>query len=277
MYSLRNVPPNRPEARRDSHPAAGLRVISWNLLRLVGAGVEDVVRLIGRHHPDILLMQEATADIAALPGLAGGHLYREPMDRRVYGLAVWSREPIPRPEILKLPVSKMPGRVPPRLAQLVHVRGITLVNVHLSHGQFLNRRQLFRIVQALKGPAAIVGDYNAVGPIRMRGFRDIGPREPTHMADNIVAFRLDRCMARGLHCAAPQVLARGPSDHHPIILDLAVAHTDEHAFATERRNIAGWVRALSQQPNTIRVPQVLSEIRRLRQDRRRAAGREHSA
>ena len=31
----------------DDRPAQGLRIISWNLLRLVGAGVEDVARLLG--------------------------------------------------------------------------------------------------------------------------------------------------------------------------------------------------------------------------------------
>jgi len=49
--------------------------------------------------------------------------------------------------------------------------------VHLSHGQFLNQWQLMHIANALDGPAAIVGDYNAVGPIKLAGFRDVGPRQ----------------------------------------------------------------------------------------------------
>ena len=32
-----------------------LKVISWNLLRLTGAGVEDVAALIQQHRPDLLL------------------------------------------------------------------------------------------------------------------------------------------------------------------------------------------------------------------------------
>lgn len=264
-----------------------LRVISWNLLRLVGAGVGDVAALIAQYRPDLLLMQEATADIAALPGLAGGHLYREPMEGRVYGLAVWSREPIPQPETLPLPVSKMPGRVPPRLAQIVRFHGISFANVHLSHGQFLNRRQLLRIVHALAkhapdGPSAIIGDYNAVGPIRIRGFRDIGPRQPTHATSNILSFRLDRCMAHGLRCNASQVLGRGPSDHHPIILDLAIGNAEMRAYARrfvpKVADAANWVRTISQSPNAIRVPQVLSEIRKsgFKSWRERRGGREHS-
>ena len=56
-------------------PASGtraLKIISWNLLRLTGATLDDVARLIRRHHPDILLMQEATPAIDALAGRVGG-------------------------------------------------------------------------------------------------------------------------------------------------------------------------------------------------------------
>ena len=128
-------------------PRSVLRVVSWNLLRLVGAGVEDVAELIGRYQPDLMLMQEATAEVGALPELVGGTLHREPMDRRVYGLAAWSSRPLPPPSALPLPVSRMPGRVPPRLSQIISFAGVTFANVHLSHGQLLNRMQLLRIVR----------------------------------------------------------------------------------------------------------------------------------
>ena len=199
-----------------------LKVISWNLLRLTGAGVKDVATLIERQRPDLLLLQEATEELGELPALVGGHFFREPLDGRIYGLAVWSPHPLPRPYALRLPVSQVPGRVPPRLAQIVQLGEVAFANVHLSHGQFLNRWQLLHIASALEGPAAIVGDYNAVGPIKLAGFKDIGPRQPTHSPSNIISFRLDRCMARGLRCSHGRVLARGPSDHHPISLDLQV-------------------------------------------------------
>ena len=35
-----------------------LKVISWNLLRLTGAGVEDVAALIQQHRPDLLLFRQ---------------------------------------------------------------------------------------------------------------------------------------------------------------------------------------------------------------------------
>jgi endonuclease/exonuclease/phosphatase family metal-dependent hydrolase len=199
-----------------------LRVVSWNLLRRVGAEVEDVARLVKSRHPDLLLLQECTEDIAALPSLVGGHFFRHPMQSRIYGLAAWSPHPLPHSTAIRLPYSILPGRVPPRLAQIIDFRGIMIANVHLSHGQFLNRFQLRHVMEQLEGPAAIIGDFNAVGPVGFQGFADIGPRMNTHRAGNIIALRLDRCIARGLVCSASEVLDKGPSDHHPMVLDMKV-------------------------------------------------------
>lgn len=200
-----------------------MRVISWNLLRLTGATVEDVAKLVHRERPDLLLMQEATRQMESLPGMVGGHLQRVPLPGRIHGLAAWSPHQLPPTHTLELPVSRMPGRLPPRLALVLRLGDITFANVHLSHGQLLNRRQLARIAAALHGhPSAIIGDYNAVGPILLPGFRDVGPREPTHFASSLVPFRLDRCLVHGLHCLASRALDFGPSDHKPIVLELQV-------------------------------------------------------
>ena len=199
-----------------------MKIISWNLLRRTGAAAADVAALIARHRPDVLLMQEATKDMEGLPALVGGHFHRRRLPGRIHGLAAWTPGEMPRPRTLLLPVSALPGGLPPRVAQLVQIGGITFANVHLSHGQILNRLQLACVVDALKGPAAVIGDYNAVGPILMPGFRDVGPRRPTHHASNVVPFRLDRCLVRGLSCLGTYALERGPSDHRPIMLDLEV-------------------------------------------------------
>jgi endonuclease/exonuclease/phosphatase family metal-dependent hydrolase len=212
-----------------------LRVVSWNLLRRVGAGVDDVAKLVKSHHPDLLLLQECTEDIVSLPSLVGGHFFRHPMQSRIYGLAAWSPHPFPASTEIRLPGSILPGRVPPRLAQIITFRGITFANVHLSHGQFLNRFQLRHIMERVEGPAAIIGDFNAVGPVGFQGFSDIGPRMRTHRAGNIIALRLDRCIARGLVCSASEVLDKGPSDHHPMVLDMAV---DPVFLSSPMENIA---------------------------------------
>jgi len=248
-----------------------VKVISWNVLRLTGAAVEDVAALIHRHRPDLALLQEATQDISELPKLVGGTFFREPLEGRIYGLAMWSPHALPRPRALRLPVSQVPGRVPPRLAQIVNFGGINFANVHLSHGQFLNRWQLFRIANALAGPAAIIGDYNAVGPISLPGFKDIGPRQPTHSPATILSFRLDRCMGRGLKCTHGRVLARGPSDHHPISLELQVVPAllenalPAHPF---RSNVERLIAAVQEKPIRARLRQRL--LREHAGDRRSA-------
>lgn len=199
-----------------------LKIISWNLLRRTGAAVDDIVALIERQRPDLLVLQEAVAEVEGLAAVAGGYCHREPLPARTHGLAIWSPQPLAPASVLALPVSPMPGRLPPRIAQLVRFGDVTFANVHLSHGQLLNRRQLVCIARSIDGPAAIIGDFNAIGPILLPGFRDVGPREPTHLARNVLPVRLDRCLVRELHCAEARVLDRGPSDHRPIILKLKV-------------------------------------------------------
>jgi endonuclease/exonuclease/phosphatase (EEP) superfamily protein YafD len=194
-----------------------LRIISWNLWHRAGAVLADLVALIEDMRPDLLLMQEAKKSLECLPESLGGHFHWQPLPRRIYGLGAWTPHRLAPPGHLRLPASRLPGRVPPRYAQLLVLRGITFANVHLSHGQILNRRQLKAIAEFVSGPIAIIGDYNAVGRISLPGFQDPGPRGRTHM----LRTRLDRCMTRGLTCSQARILGRGPSDHHPIEVDLA--------------------------------------------------------
>jgi endonuclease/exonuclease/phosphatase (EEP) superfamily protein YafD len=200
-----------------------VKVISWNLLRLEGARAADVAALIERHQPDLVLMQEATAEIDGLPGLVGGNYFRYPLPGRKHGLAAWSHLKLSAPDAVLLPFSRMPGCLPQKIAQVVRIAGVSIANVHLSHGQVMNRRQLMELTRAIEGPAALMGDYNAVGPTLIPGFRDVGPRGPTHRTADLVPVRLDRCIVRGLSGHDAEVLARGPSDHHPIAVRLLAA------------------------------------------------------
>ena len=200
-----------------------MKLVSWNLLRLTGASLAEVVELVRREQPDILLMQEATHDIDALPRTLGGGYARVPLPGRVHGLAVWMPGELPnRPVVLPLPSGSMVHRV----AQIIDVGPFTVANVHLSHGQLLNRRQLRQIAARLPACAAVVGDYNLVGPVLLRGFRDVGPRRPTHRMSDVLPLRLDRCVTRGLVCTEAAVLPRGASDHRPITVRLAVANAE---------------------------------------------------
>ncbi|WP_428485714.1 endonuclease/exonuclease/phosphatase family protein [Rhodopila sp.] len=198
------------------------KLISWNLLRLTGASRDDVVRLIRREHPDLLLMQEATREMDGLTRSVGGHYQRDQMPGRVHGLAVWSPVAFPtQPVVLPLQA----GAMFTRICQIVDFGSITVANVHLSHGQILNRRQLRRIARVLPYRTAVVGDYNLIGPALLPGFRDVGPREPTHVAGDMVPLRIDRCLIRGIACLEARALLREASDHRPIVVRLdTIAH-----------------------------------------------------
>jgi endonuclease/exonuclease/phosphatase family metal-dependent hydrolase len=195
-----------------------MKIISWNLLRLEGAKVGDLARIIAEHHPDLLLMQEATSHIDELPDRVGGYYSRIPLPGRIHGLAAWS--PNPLPQAMHLP---LPGNHYHRLAQIINLGPLTVVNVHLSHGPVMSRRQLRRIAKSLPATAVVIGDYNLIGPALLPGFIDAGPREPTHYARNILPVRIDRCLIRGVACKRTEALNRGPSDHRPIVVELMAA------------------------------------------------------
>ena len=197
-----------------------MKIISWNLLRLTGATLDDVAHLVQRGRPDLLLMQEATHHMDGLPDRVGGYYARAPLPGRIHGLAMWSPTPFPHdPHVLPLPAGAMFHRV----CQILYLEAFAVANVHLSHGQVLNRRQLRVIAQTLPPRAAVLGDYNLLGPALLPGFRDVGPRRHTHRAGDVVPLRIDRCLVRGLVCTEAQVLSRANSDHRPIAVLLAVA------------------------------------------------------
>ena len=199
-----------------------LRIVSWNLLHGVGATVADVEALARAAGPDLLLMQEATASIDALPERLGGFYARVPLPGRRHGLACWSPRPFAAPpQALPLPS----GTFVHRVCQIVHgcaADGVdwSVANVHLSHGQVLNRRQLLVIAGHLPARAGVLGDFNLVGPVLLPGFRDVGPRDPTHRMAELVPLRIDRCLVRGFHCVEAERLPRSRSDHHPIMVRL---------------------------------------------------------
>ncbi|MCJ2053755.1 endonuclease/exonuclease/phosphatase family protein [Methylobacterium sp. J-070] len=215
-----HAPPTETRARPASRARAPFKIVSWNLLRRTGAAVDDVAALVAREKPDLLLMQEATRAIGFLLDRIGGHYAWAPLPGRIHGLAMWSPKPWPAPpRVITLPS----GALVHRVCQILDLGDFGVANVHLSHGQMLNRRQLRRIVGELPPRAAVLGDYNIVGPALIPGFRDVGPRQPTHAMVEVLPLRLDRCLARGLICHEHAVLPRGRSDHRPIVVHLGPA------------------------------------------------------
>jgi len=197
-----------------------MKLISWNLLHRAGATLGEIEKLIALEQPDLLLMQETTDQMDDLPSLVGGHYARAPLPDRRHGLAVWSPAPLHQvPEILTL----RSGLLIRRVCQIIELGPFAVANVHLSHGQVLNRRQLRHIAQILPSRAAILGDCNLIGPPLLRDFQDVGPRQPTHAAGTIIPLRLDRCFVRGLICERAEMLRKGMSDHWPIAVWLSAA------------------------------------------------------
>jgi endonuclease/exonuclease/phosphatase family metal-dependent hydrolase len=197
-----------------------IKLISWNLLRLTGASLDDVVRLIRRERPDLLLMQEVTREMDGLTLKVGGCYQRNQMPGRIHGLAVWRPVPLLGPSgVLAL----QSGAMFDRICQITDLGSIAIANVHLSHGQILNRRQLRRIAKVLPYRAAVVGDYNLIGPALLPGFHDVGPRVSTHVAGDVVPLRVDRCLIRGVACLEARALLAEASDHRPIVVTLNVA------------------------------------------------------
>jgi endonuclease/exonuclease/phosphatase family metal-dependent hydrolase len=190
-----------------------MKIVSWNLLHSVGATLEQIARLAEQEKPDLLLMQEATEAVDALPARIGGHYARNPLPGRLHGLAAWCPLPFSRaPHQIAL----QNGIFVQRISQIVPLESFSVANVHLSHGQLMNRRQLRRIAGHLPPRAMIIGDCNMVGPALLPGFRDVGERGPTHDMGKVVPLRLDRCLIRNLRKARAEILATSGSDHRPI-------------------------------------------------------------
>ena len=130
-----------------------------------------------------------------------------------------------------------PGRCSTASARSLDLGEFAVANVHLSHGQVLNRRQLRRIAEALPPRAAVLGDYNLVGPALLPGFRDVGPREPTHVAGDLVPLRIDRCLVRGLPCLSARGAHAGgvrpPADRGPARHRHASGHRRPRRFGGE--------------------------------------------
>ena len=153
--------------------AAEFRIVSWNLLHSTGAEAGQVADLALSTKADLLLMQEAGASMDVLPERLGGCYARVALPGRRHGLAAWS----PLAFASKADGMQLQrGLIVRRLCQILDFGAFAVANVHLSHGQLLNRRQLRRIALALPERAAIIGDCNMVGAAMLPGFRDAGAR-----------------------------------------------------------------------------------------------------
>jgi endonuclease/exonuclease/phosphatase family metal-dependent hydrolase len=252
-----------------------MRFATFNILhgRTVEDGVVDLDRLrraVKDLDADVLAMQEVDCDqprseladltavaaeamgavshrfVAALSGTPGatwiaatGH---EQPGTASYGIALLSRYPATRWQVLRLP--RIPVRFPmylpgpgkvmivreePRAAVVAELDTpsgpLTVANTHLSFVPGWNRlqlRRLHRYLAGLPGPRMVMGDLNMTPPTpaRWTGFRPLAAT-PTFPADAPVR-QLDHVLVDDPRITAADVAAppMPMSDHRPLIVDI---------------------------------------------------------
>jgi endonuclease/exonuclease/phosphatase family metal-dependent hydrolase len=248
---------------------AGVRLATWNILsgRSPGSDVVDVdvfrdaVRSLDA---DVLALQEVDRaqrrsqghDLAALaaeamgavdhrfvPALAGppqrwGRATGfEDAHVPAYGIALLSRRPVTRWEVVRLPAA--PVRVPhggsgrvhlvrdePRVAIVAHVSGpdgpLEVVATHLSFLRPSGARQLRRLTRTLRRLArpVLMGDLNMRprAAARLTGLSALasGPTFPAQAP----RVQIDHLLADGLSPTAGQVVPLPLSDHCALVADV---------------------------------------------------------
>ena len=172
-----------------------MKIISWNLLAFARRGDRSYSGSgSGASARTCFSCRRLQLKSTALAEWLGGYYARCALPGRKHGLAAWSPHPFHRPA-QNLALQR--GIIVRRICQLLEFDGYTIANVHLSHGQMLNRLQLRRIAAVLSPRAAILGDCNMVGAPFLPGFQDVGGRQPTHRSAGLLPLRLDRCFVRG--------------------------------------------------------------------------------
>lgn len=244
------IVPARPKPAAD-HPAARLRVASYNIRKTVGldwrrdaARTLDVINELGA---DVVVLQEADRRLGERRATLPRTLVERETDFLVADLAVndvslgWHGNAIlvrrglqvGRAERLDLPSLEPRGAVAVRLAGDAGAAPVTVVGVHLALLRRWRRRQLEAIRDHLGDArlarSVIAGDFNEWSPTLglealSGGFRVISPGKTFHSSrpvaglDRIAHGRSIDALGAGVHRSAK---ARINSDHLPIWGDLS--------------------------------------------------------
>lgn len=242
--------PNSAEGEAD------LRVVSYNTLVAV-EGEEHVLDLVARHDPDILLLQEVFPPRQAALGERLADRFPTQVTVQspgVGGVSVLSRYPL----VETRPIGDATERSRSTQVVVLDVAGqqVQIVPVHLispcpSCGASMierlelegdvRRAEMGTILTALDPdlPAIVGGDFNSTDrsePYRRltaAGFRDpqreagSGPGFTWPNDRGVGAlFRIDWLLVRGLVPVEAVVGDGGPSDHRPVVADLAFPGDD---------------------------------------------------
>ncbi|MBU2663855.1 endonuclease/exonuclease/phosphatase family protein [Actinoplanes bogorensis] len=146
-----------------------------------------------------------------------------PDETGTWGLALMSRLPASFPAAVAIG-SAPRDVVGERAAQVAHIEGVRLVNVHLTHRVLHGPRQLRRLVSGLRSddrPTVVAGDFNMFRPTIAFGH----PYRPVVRGRTFPAQRpllqLDHVLAGpGVRVVRAEVLPSCGSDHRPVRVEL---------------------------------------------------------
>jgi len=236
---------------RDLSLGAEVAILSYNVKRAerIDEVSESLVSAVGRHRPELVLLQEAPPELIehAEPAFRGRRIFFAPFhqvaspDRRyrfhAYGQIIASTVPLLRPEVFELPTVNPAtlgtGHTLKRIALHVELpapdgRRVGLANVHNEPFTFPKRRlhQYTALLERLaeRDPAVevICGDFNpTLGRRSEPGFRLL---ESLGYENALRSTRtLDTCFAAGHRdiLTAERLDLRG-SDHRPILVRILV-------------------------------------------------------
>jgi len=225
-----------------SQPASPVKLLFANV-QSTNHDFAELIELVREEAPDVVIIQEATERwIAHLRVIEDRfpHVKALPRPGGV-GIALYSRIPAERFEVMALGSERMPG-----LLARLHLGGgvLSVVTVHprppLRQHAFRHRNEQLRdaasMVQALPGPKILVGDFNTslwspyyaqltrhTGLVNARQGFGLLPTWPAFLSWRLLMIPIDHCLV------SPEIRVTGMrtgraigSDHLPIIVDMGI-------------------------------------------------------
>jgi len=234
----------------DAADRAGLTVMSFNVL-MGGKPASDAVDAIAAADPDLVCLQEMTADFAAAFEARLGGRYPHRLFRpnpHAQGIGIASRYKLSDGKMDMLGLMFLPSLSASLQGPYmqVHVACGHLIPPQAGFGQsgdlwatyrFNKSRRLAQVdallnhLDGVEAPAIILGDMNewpgqaAVAELTNAGFRDsclgrhsrCGPTWPGHTLNFPATFRIDYILGRDVVFTDAAVLEAGGSDHYPVV------------------------------------------------------------
>lgn len=231
-----------------------MRLLTWNTWKNSAPYEERLALMtdaIAAADPDVALLQEVfvgggmdTAghvarrlglSVTAAPARSKRRSHGDGSVDSTNGLAILSRRPVDAQRVIALPTHPDD---PDRIAQVVRIGTVTVVNLHLTHLQgahALRRGQVVHLLDRLAAgtPTVIGGDLNAepdapaLRKLEEAGFRDLAEAAPFATAgDRRIDFLLCRDMrdeGAVVDAVGHDGPAVGASDHLGILVDLPAA------------------------------------------------------